>query len=224
MHAGVAGAGYSPEAHFRQTQVEGMGGKRACSETTGHEPACSASEGYEPEKGLTTSTKNARPASGSRTTGYEPCSTGDSPMTDGGGGVGGKRKAHPSGDAQGKARPANGASAQGGASREVQAGARQNTVKIPAIEDTLQRVLAVLLDFLASSDGARLFVVCRSRRSLSGRLKLTVRRHTFNKDSLSVQGVAAGAGSAGLLQQVFKLPWREAGPPNHHDDRVDSDQ
>jgi len=21
-----------------------------------------------------------------------------------------------------------------------------------------------------------------------------------------------------------KLPWREAGPPNHHDDKVDSDQ
>ena len=24
--------------------------------------------------------------------------------------------------------------------------------------------------------------------------------------------------------QGFKLPWREAGPPNHHDDKVDSDQ
>ena len=23
---------------------------------------------------------------------------------------------------------------------------------------------------------------------------------------------------------VHKLPWREAGPPNHHDDKVDSDQ
>ena len=22
----------------------------------------------------------------------------------------------------------------------------------------------------------------------------------------------------------FELPWREAGPPNHHDDKVDSDQ
>ena len=22
----------------------------------------------------------------------------------------------------------------------------------------------------------------------------------------------------------FKLPWREAGPPDHHDDKVDSDQ
>ena len=22
----------------------------------------------------------------------------------------------------------------------------------------------------------------------------------------------------------FKLPWREAGPPDHHDDEVDSDQ
>ena len=25
-------------------------------------------------------------------------------------------------------------------------------------------------------------------------------------------------------QRDFKLPWREAGPPNHHDDKVDSDQ
>jgi len=25
-------------------------------------------------------------------------------------------------------------------------------------------------------------------------------------------------------KREFKLPWREAGPPNHHDDTVDSDQ
>ena len=25
-------------------------------------------------------------------------------------------------------------------------------------------------------------------------------------------------------RREFKLPWREAGPPNHHDDTVDSDQ
>ena len=25
-------------------------------------------------------------------------------------------------------------------------------------------------------------------------------------------------------QREFKPPWREAGPPNHHDDKVDSDQ
>jgi len=25
-------------------------------------------------------------------------------------------------------------------------------------------------------------------------------------------------------QRGFKLPWREAGPPNHHDETVDSDQ
>ena len=25
-------------------------------------------------------------------------------------------------------------------------------------------------------------------------------------------------------RREFKLPWREAGPPNHHDDKVDSDQ
>ena len=25
-------------------------------------------------------------------------------------------------------------------------------------------------------------------------------------------------------KREFKLPWRKAGPPNHHDDKVDSDQ
>ena len=25
-------------------------------------------------------------------------------------------------------------------------------------------------------------------------------------------------------KREFKLPWREAGPPNHHDDKMDSDQ
>jgi len=25
-------------------------------------------------------------------------------------------------------------------------------------------------------------------------------------------------------EREFKLPWREAGPPNHHEDTVDSDQ
>ena len=25
-------------------------------------------------------------------------------------------------------------------------------------------------------------------------------------------------------KKKFKLPWREAGPPDHHDDKVDSDQ
>jgi len=25
-------------------------------------------------------------------------------------------------------------------------------------------------------------------------------------------------------KREFKLPWREAGPPHHHDDKVDSDQ
>ena len=27
-----------------------------------------------------------------------------------------------------------------------------------------------------------------------------------------------------VAQVEFKLPWREAGPPNHHDNKVDSDQ
>ena len=27
-----------------------------------------------------------------------------------------------------------------------------------------------------------------------------------------------------IWKREFKLPWREAGPPDHHDDTVDSDQ
>ena len=27
-----------------------------------------------------------------------------------------------------------------------------------------------------------------------------------------------------IRERAFKLPWREAGPPNHHDDKVVSDQ
>ena len=26
------------------------------------------------------------------------------------------------------------------------------------------------------------------------------------------------------MEKGIQLPWREAGPPNHHDDKVDSDQ
>ena len=32
------------------------------------------------------------------------------------------------------------------------------------------------------------------------------------------------AARARTRKRGFKLPWREAGPPNHHDDKVDSDQ
>ena len=30
-------------------------------------------------------------------------------------------------------------------------------------------------------------------------------------------------GCKATWKREFKLPWREAGPPNHHDDKVDSD-
>ena len=30
--------------------------------------------------------------------------------------------------------------------------------------------------------------------------------------------------SKATWKKAFKLPWREAGPPNHHDDQVDSGQ
>ena len=37
------------------------------------------------------------------------------------------------------------------------------------------------------------------------------------------QDVAAGRCKV-TWEREFKLPWREAGPPNHHDDKVDSDE
>ena len=39
-------------------------------------------------------------------------------------------------------------------------------------------------------------------------------------DEISLQGGRCTA----PCKREFKLPWREAGPPNHHDDKVDSDQ
>ena len=36
--------------------------------------------------------------------------------------------------------------------------------------------------------------------------------------------VATDATQEGAPGAQFKLPWREAGPPNHHEDKVDSDQ
>ena len=36
--------------------------------------------------------------------------------------------------------------------------------------------------------------------------------------------VVLGRGCKATWKREFKLPWREAGPPNHHDDKVDSDQ
>jgi len=36
-----------------------------------------------------------------------------------------------------------------------------------------------------------------------------------------IRGKALGKAT---WKREFKLPWREAGPPNHHDNKVDSDQ
>jgi len=45
--------------------------------------------------------------------------------------------------------------------------------------------------------------------------------------------ISAGAGGrpdggpgacTATWEREFKIPWREAGPPNHYDDKVDSDQ
>jgi len=34
----------------------------------------------------------------------------------------------------------------------------------------------------------------------------------------------ASTAQSSAFKREFKLPWREAGPPNHHDDKVVSDQ
>ena len=42
-------------------------------------------------------------------------------------------------------------------------------------------------------------------------------------NSTSVNKREADGGSR-LNVGFYEVPWREAGPPNHHDDKVDSDQ
>ena len=61
----------------------------------------------------------------------------------------------------------------------------------------------------------RLGPVDSSFRALYGRLKFTVRRHTFNEDPLSY--------TAPRKRQVIH-PWQEAGPLNQFGDEVDLDQ
>jgi len=39
-----------------------------------------------------------------------------------------------------------------------------------------------------------------------------------------VDGLQHGCAVLVLWKREFKLQWREAGPPNHHDDKTDSDQ
>jgi len=38
------------------------------------------------------------------------------------------------------------------------------------------------------------------------------------------RGQSIRAAALATRKREFKLPWREAGPPNHHEDTVDSDQ
>ena len=47
-----------------------------------------------------------------------------------------------------------------------------------------------------------------------------------SKPQTAKQVEVSGAGDHTLVEigtEVFKLPWREAGPPNHRNDKVDSD-
>jgi len=47
--------------------------------------------------------------------------------------------------------------------------------------------------------------------------------HVHAADQLEIESAEEGRCKA-TWKREFKLPWREAGPPNHHDDKVDSDQ
>jgi len=47
----------------------------------------------------------------------------------------------------------------------------------------------------------------------------------FSDQGLESSAVTTRKVDASLpVKREFKLPWREAGPPNYHDDNVDSDQ
>jgi len=45
----------------------------------------------------------------------------------------------------------------------------------------------------------------------------------FEGWGLGLRANSLGSGSASV-GCTLKLPWREAGPPNHHDDKMDSDE
>ena len=51
-------------------------------------------------------------------------------------------------------------------------------------------------------------------------------RHIFQGVEASDPGTFSGARRPckANWKREFKLPWREAGPPNHHDDKMVSDQ
>ena len=59
--------------------------------------------------------------------------------------------------------------------------------------------------------------------------KLSVQRHVIGRLSPSAPSTLHPAEywegrCKATWKRKFKLSWREAGPPNHHDDEVDSDQ
>ena len=55
-------------------------------------------------------------------------------------------------------------------------------------------------------------------------LGVRVRTAGLAGDSPSIDDMPAEGRCKATWKREFKLPWREAGPPNHHDDKVDSDQ
>jgi len=50
-----------------------------------------------------------------------------------------------------------------------------------------------------------------------------LQERTWDDPRKAFRGAQDGTCKA-TCKREFKLPWREAGPPNHHDDKVDSDQ
>jgi len=46
----------------------------------------------------------------------------------------------------------------------------------------------------------------------------------LSRSAFMVSRNQVGQSCKATWKREFKLPWREAGPPNHHDDKVDSDQ
>ena len=51
-----------------------------------------------------------------------------------------------------------------------------------------------------------------------------LRRLDLSDNLLPPRGIEALAGALRAMTALQVRPWREAGPPNHHDDKVDSDQ
>ena len=65
----------------------------------------------------------------------------------------------------------------------------------------------------------------RMRKTLDSQGQiLALASDIFSAKLLKTILVVQGGRCKATWRREFELPWREAGPPNHHDDKVDSDQ